>query len=207
MTRTLLLTGLLALIGSALLVGAGAVGAHDDDDGETVRIIARLQSDGDIEFGLRTSEGRQLPQRRIFLASVRSAGWKWSSLIPLVNGAEVRIIARREGETRVEFGLRTDDPPRVFLPTRRKFSRSTPVGDWRVSSALLIPAPVQDEEEEESETPVVEPEEETERSEPEEDTPSVERISGGHRDGLAVVNGVLGEPDAPVLIVEYGDPF
>ena len=149
-----------------------------------------------------------MPQRRIFLASISDERWKVSSPVALANGAEVRIIARREGETRVEFGLRTDDPPRVFLPTRRKFSRSTPVGDWRVSSALLIPAPVQDEEEEAAaETPVVEPEEETERSEPEEDTPSVERISGGHRDGVAVVNGVLGEPDAPVLIVEYGDPF
>ena len=36
---------------------------------------------------------------------------------------------------------------------------------------------------------------------------SVERISGGHRDGLIVVNTIIGDPDAPVLISEYGDPF
>ncbi|MDE2745401.1 MAG: hypothetical protein OXI41_05380 [Chloroflexota bacterium] len=219
MTRAILITlvGLAALIALPLLASVTPVRAQD---GETVRIIARLQADGDIEFGLRTSEGNQLPPRRIFSASITDNGWKVSSPIEVPDGTQVRIIARRSGETRVEFGLRIDEPRQVFLPPRRLFSRSTPVDSWRVSSPIELPARDQADIEEptQPEEPEPQPESETEPEAPGDETDDtgteetdeasdVERISGGHRDGLIVEGNIVGDPDAPVLIVEYGDPF
>lgn len=194
--------------------------AQDSND-EQVRVRARLQADGDIEFGLRTSEGNVAPRARIFSAGVTHNRWLVSSPLELVNGAEIRIIARREGDTRVEFGVRTTDPQEVYLPPQRYFPRSTAVGRWLISTPVSIPAPPAPEVEADEpapppEPPAPEPEttpdvEENETSSEAEDSDepseSVERISGGHRDGLAVINGVLGDPDAPVLISEYGDPF
>ena len=210
----------LTLVASSVLSGTTPISSHGDEGGETVRIIARLQPDGDIEFGLRTSEGNQLPRLRVFSASVADENWKRSSPVELSDGTEVRIIARRDGDTRVEFGLRIDEPRREFLPTRRYFPRSSTVGLWRSSTPILLPAPEAEDEEDapQPETPTPEPDEPAPPPEPEDETDDtgteetdeasdVERISGGHRDGLAVVNGVLGDPDAPILISEYGDPF
>jgi len=217
MTRTLLvqLLGVATLIMLPSLASIALVGGQS---GETVRIIARLQTDGDIEFGLRTSEGDQLPPRRIFSASISDNGWKISSLIDVPDGTQVRIIARRSGETRVEFGLRIDEPRQVFLPPRRLFSRSTPVDSWRRSSPIELPPREREETAQpqepaapqpEPEEPAPPPEDETDDTGTEEtdEASDVERISGGHRDGLAVVDGVLGDPNAPILISEYGDPF
>ena len=61
----------LTLVASSVLSGTTPISSHGDEGGETVRIIARLQDDGDIEFGLRTSEGNQLPRLRVFSASNR----------------------------------------------------------------------------------------------------------------------------------------
>lgn len=217
MTRTLLvkLLGVATLIMLPSLASIALVGGQS---GETVRIIARLQTDGDIEFGLRTSEGDQLPPRRIFSASISDNGWRISSLIDVPDGTQVRIIARRSGETRVEFGLRIDEPRQVFLPPRRLFSRSTPVDSWRRSSPIELPPREREETAQpqepaapqpELEEPAPPPEDETDDTGTEEtdEASDVERISGGHRDGLAVVDGVLGNPDAQILISEYGDPF
>ena len=215
MTRAILISlfGLVALTALPLLATVSPASAQD---GESVRIIARLQADGDIEFGLRTSAGNQLPPRRIFSASIRDNGWKVSSLIDVPDGTQVRIIARRSGETRVEFGLRIDEPRQVFLPPRRLFSRSTPVDSWRVSSPIELPAGEQPEaaepqqpEPEEPTPPPDPPEDETDNTGTEEtdEASDVETISGGHRDGLIVEGNIVGNPDAPVLIVEYGDPF
>jgi len=220
MTRSLpiKLLGVAMLVVLPLLASMALVGGQS---GETVQIIARLQTDGDIEFGLRTSAGNQLPPRRIFSASIADSGWKLSSLIEVPDGTQVRIIARRSGETRVEFGLRIDEPRQTFLPPRRLFSRSTPVDSWRVSSPIELPPREQEEtaqpqepaapqpEPDEPEPPPDPPEDETDDPGTEDtgEASDVERIIGGHRDGLAVVDGVLGDPDAPVLISEYGDPF
>ncbi len=224
-TPQVALLGLLALItvlATAALIGQAPASSHGDESGETVRIIARLQADGDIEFGLRTSEGNQLPRQRVFSASISDDNWRRSSIVELSDGTEIRIIARTEGETRVEFGLRIDEPLQEFLPPRRFFPRSATVGRWLQSSQILLPAPEADEQQEERSEPTAEPEstptpEEEGTPPPEEsdegtddgsdEADTTERISGGHRDGLAVVDGVLGNPDAPVLISEYGDPF
>ena len=224
-TPQVAILGLLALItvlATAALTGHMPVSSHGDETGETVRIIARLQADGDIEFGLRTSEGNQLPRLRVLSASINDEDWRRSSIVELSDGTEVRIIARRDGETRVEFGLRIDEPLREFLPPRRFFPRSSRVGVWRSSTPILLPAPEADEQQEEQSEPIAEPEstptpEEEDTPAPEEsdegsddgtdEADTAERISGGHRDGLAVIDGVLGDPEAPVLISEYGDPF
>ena len=208
----------------ALAASLPLIGAHDDPGGETVQIIARLHEDGRVEFGLSTSEGRKFPTRRYFSPRVTDENWKRSSPITLSDGTEVRIIARRAGETRIEFGVRIDEPRRDFLPTRRFLSRSGAVGRWLSSTHVRLPSAEAEHEHPEAETPTPtptpEPEEPEEASEPvEEDPPAdddaeqpeaasdVERISGGHRDGLIVNRNVVGDPDAPVLIVEYGDPF
>lgn len=220
MIRAILITlvGLAALIALPLLANVSPIGAQD---GETVQIIARLQADGDIEFGLRTSDGDQLPPRRIFSASISDNGWKISSLIDVPDGPQVRIIARRSGETRVEFGLRINEPRQTFLPPRRLFSRSTPVDSWRVSSPIELPPRAQEEtvqpqepaapepEPDEPEAPPDPPEDETDDTGTEDtgEASDIERISGGPRDGLVVEGNIVGDPDAPVLIVEYGDPF
>ena len=120
--------GLLAMVALSLLGGLSLVGAHDSHGGETVRIIARLQANGDIEFGLRTSLGSQLPRQRFFSSAIRDENWRRSSVVELSDGTEVRIIARRDGVARVEFGVRIDEPRREFLPIRRYFPRSASVG-------------------------------------------------------------------------------
>ncbi len=203
---------LLALIAVSSLASLIAISGHGTEGGETVQIIARLQADGDIEFGLRTSEGNQLPRLRVFSAAISDEGWRESSLVELSDGTEVRIIARRDGETRVEFGLRIDEPRQEFLPTRRYFPRASTVGAWRSSTPILLPAREQDDEHDEPESL---PESVPEPDDTDDDTgegttdeaSDVERISGTHRDGLIVEGSIVGDPDAPVLIVEYGDPF
>ena len=219
-TRYLLLAALALLAATALYALAPAFpiaeAQEDDHHSEQVQVRARLQADGDIEFGLRTSEGNVLPRQRVFSARINDERWRVSSPLELVNGAEVQIIARRDGDSRVEFGVRTRDPREDYLPSRNKFSRSTPVGRWLISTPVSIPAPEADDEQEQDDQPAPYTEDDTDNgdtdteessSEETEEADDHERISGGHRDGLIVVEGVLGNPDAPVLISEYGDPF
>jgi len=214
LARRLALSALLAL---PMLVGVATLDAHGDDGGETVRVIARLHATGQIEFGLRTSDGNQFPRLRFFPTTVTHENWLRSSLIELSDGTDVRIIARRMGETRVEFGIRIDEPRQDFLPTRRFFPRSATVGRWLSSTPVLLPAPETDADQSDAvpETPAPEPDEpappqddsDDSATDPPDEGAGVERISGGPRDGLIVEGNVVGDPDAPVLIVEYGDPF
>ncbi len=184
MIRALLTLPLLLAL--TLLAAIPTTGAQADDNEQTVQIIAQLRDDGRIEFGLRTAAGNQFPPRRMFPAGDRETGWLRSSPIPLANGAELRIIAQRLADGRVEFGLRIDEPRQEFLPARRYFPPTAAVGGWLTSSSIPIAPPP---------------------TESAEHAADIETISGGHRDGLIVNRGVLGDPDAPALIVEYGDPF
>ena len=206
LTRPLLFGALAVLAVAALSVLAPpspADAQEDDGHSEQVQVRAQRQADGDIEFGLRTSEGNVLPRQRVFSARIDDERWRVSSPLELVNGTEVNIIARRDGDTQVEFGVRTVDPREEYFPSRRFFPRSTAVGRWLISTPVSIPAP----------EPQAEPEEQASGSQPSEpeqsgdSTESVEHISGGPRDGLIVEGNIVGDPDAPVLIVEYGDPF
>ncbi len=209
--------GVAALIAASALTGLSAASGHGDGGGETVRVIARLHANGQIEFGLRTSTGNQFPRQRFFPTTVTHENWLRSSTLELADGTVVRIIARRMGETRVEFGVRIDDLRRDFLPTRRFFPRSANVGNWLSSTPVLLPAAEADRTHDEPEPEPPDPET-TEPEEPDDtdddtgdettdEASDVERISGGHRDGLIVEGNIIGDPDAPVLIVEYGDPF
>ena len=203
---------LLAVI--AGLVYTTAAEGHGGERGQTVRIVARLLEDGRVEFGLRTAEDTLLPRRRFFPSSVSGDDWKRSTLIELSDGTQVRIIARQTSAARVEFGLRIEEPTREFLPTRRFFSRTSTVDRWASSTPILLPAPADVEHERavEHEAPATD---DTAQARTPESAPttepvagsSVERISAGHRDGLIVEGSIIGDPDAAVLIVEYGDPF
>ena len=199
MKPTLLLISLVGLL--AALASAAWVDARPDDSDDpntamltaeheqTLYVEARRLSSGNVQFRLQTSTGPLTPARRTFLASVRHQRWMSSSSVTLEDDSMVRIIARRSGDALLEFGVRIDRSRQEFFPRFRFFPLGSPIGDWIRSSEAVLPAA-------EAVTAWPTPEDE-----------SVERISGGHRDGLIVDGGVLGDPDAPVLIVEYGDPF
>ena len=212
-----LFLSVVTLVAAAALAGLSPVSSHDGDDGETVRIMARLRANDSIEFGLRSSAGRQVPRLRFFSASVNDGAWKRSSPIELPNGTVVKIIVRRAEGERAEFGLRIEDPLQEFLPPQRYFPRNATVDKWLFSTPMLIPAP---EHGDEAHEPAPPPEPETtpapedsgddsddDSSEDTDEGSTVERISGTHRDGLIVNRNVLGDPDAPVLIIEFGDPY
>ena len=93
-----------------------------------VRIIARRLVDGRVEFGLQERDGsgwadRILPPRRFFPAA---GGTRWLSSSPIMVGedTEVRIIARRLEDGRIEFGVQERDgsgwADRI-LPSQRFF--------------------------------------------------------------------------------------
>ena len=187
----------LGLIVFAALAAVPSVSSQSGNDGETVQVIARLLENGQIEFGLRTNDGDQLPSARLFPPNVTHENWLRSTPVELADGASVRIIARRAGATRVEFGVRVDDPRQDFFPRARFFPRSATVGRWLVSSPVTLPAPA----------PATEPQTTDTDTTSTDTTPTAETISGGHRNGLIVEGSIVGDPDAPVLIVEYGDPF
>ena len=206
------------LVAAAALAGLASASSHDGDDGETVRIMARLRANDSIEFGLRSSAGPQIPAKRFLPNSVNDGRWKRSSPIELPNGTVVEIIVRRAEGGRAEFGLRIEDPLQQFLPPQRYFPRNATVDKWLFSTPMLIPAPEQADQADEpapppepetTPTPEEEPStpDESDGEESSDEGASVERISGGHRDGLIVEDNIIGNPDAPVLIVEYGDPF
>ena len=199
MTRPILAVafGVCAMAVAVLaLVGSASISVAQDAD--TVQVRARLQASGSIEFALRADGKNLVPRARRFPAGHRATGWLFSSPLKLGNGAEVQIMARRHENRRVEFAVRTVEPRKVFAPRGRFFPANARVGVWLISTPVSIPPPP--EPVAESQTPES-PEQSGDSSE------SVERISGGKRDGVIVNGSILGDPDAPVLIVEYGDPF
>ena len=127
-------------------------------DGEPdVRIVARLLENGKIEFGLQQRQSDRswgapdLPRRRLFPTDAREERWLTSSVLTinvadesddLADEVELRIIARKLRNGRVEFGLeeRQDDdswggrqlPPRRFFPTDATVDR------WLRSSVLTV---------------------------------------------------------------------
>ena len=132
-----------------LLVPAAVAGLEDTGGGVGVRVIARKAIDGRVEFGLRQRQPDdtwgeiRLPRRRFFPTSAVAGRWLQSS--PVTLGApvvEVRVVARRVADGRVEFGLRQRQPDdtwgEIRLPRRRFFPTSAAVGRWLQSSPLTI---------------------------------------------------------------------
>ena len=142
--------------GTSGTVGTDAVEAEAVSDSADVRIVARRLSDGKIEFGLEQRRGddtwgaRRLPRSRLFPATAAVGNWLVSSPITVSVGAsadslaaevDVRIMARRRSDDRVEFGLQDRDngswSERV-LPTRRFFPLTATENRWLGSSTITL---------------------------------------------------------------------
>ena len=129
-----------ALLLIAFALAPWQAGAQDDDDSEefVVRIAARLNPDGRVEFGLQRVDdqgGRRelrLEHARFFPNNVEHSRWLTGdstfmleaphydalsydddSVPPDARGALVRVTARRSPDGRIEFGLqhRREDLP------------------------------------------------------------------------------------------------
>ena len=127
-------------------------------DGEPdVRIVARLLENGKIEFGLQQRQSDRswgapdLPRRRLFPTDAREERWLTSSVLTinvadesddLADEVELRIIARKLRNGRVEFGLeeRQDDGSwgGRQLPDRRFFPTDATVDRWLRSTVLTV---------------------------------------------------------------------
>lgn len=123
--------------------------------GADVRIIARRLSNGKIEFGIEQRQrddswaGRQLPRARLFPIDAAVNSWLVSTPITvtvapqgsLAADIQVRIIARRQTDGRVEFGLQQRDNGSWgdrMLPTRRYFPIVATDNRWLAGSALTL---------------------------------------------------------------------
>ena len=120
-----------------------------------VRIVARLLSNGKIEFGLQqrlthnTWADRQFPRARLFPTDAPVGRWLVSSPLSLAvtlrademaSEVEVRIVARRSAAGRVEFGLQQRFAGGSWgdrhLPPRRFFPAGATVERWLGSSVI-----------------------------------------------------------------------
>ena len=145
---------LLAVLSGVLV--SSAVGAQQDttntDNGE-VRIVARKLADGRIEFGLqpRAADGawsdRQLPRVRFFPTTAGIGRWLASSPLTLPAG-EVRIVARKLADGRIEFGLQPRSADGAWsdrqLPRVRFFPTTAGIGRWLASSPLTLTPTITD---------------------------------------------------------------
>ncbi len=122
-----------------------------------VRIAARELADGRIEFGLQQQQGddtwgaRRLPRARFFPTGARAGRWLTSSVLTVRAGEapgafageyELRIVARRLADGRVEFGLQERPDGGSWgarqLPRARFFPADAPLGRWLRSSPLSL---------------------------------------------------------------------
>ena len=116
----------------------------------SVRIVARKLAGGRVEFGLQQRGpddawgDRELPRVRFFPPTARLGRWLVSSPLELAVG-EVRIVARKLANGKVEFGLRQRNPDDTWsdnrLPGVRYFPTTAGVDRWLASSPLTLTAP------------------------------------------------------------------
>jgi len=130
---------------------ATSAAAQDTTDGSgEVRIVARKLENGRIEFGLQQRQAddtwgdRQLPRVRFFPTTATVDRWLASSPLGLPAG-EVRIVARKLENGRIEFGLQQrqadDSWGNRQLPRVRFFPTTATIGRWLASSPLTLTAP------------------------------------------------------------------
>ena len=163
-------TVLLVAVGlGAISAGAGAQDADGDADGAgaegeagvEVRIVAQRLAGGRTEFGLQRlgEDGRWgallLPGRRFFPAEVEVGRWLSSSPLSLNEAAtaeggaaasiELRIVAQRSADGRIEFGLQQRGADGEWgerlLPARRFFPTEVEVGRWLSSAPVVVTEP------------------------------------------------------------------
>ena len=139
---------LAVLSGAVVSTAVAAQEAVDAGDAE-IRIVARKLDTDRIEFGLQQRQAddswgtRQLPRVRFFPPTAGINRWLASSPLDLPAG-EVRIVARKLEDGRVEFGLQQrqgDDSwgDRQF-PRLRFFPTTAGTNRWLSSSPLTVSA-------------------------------------------------------------------
>ena len=142
---------LAVLVVAASVFATTAVAGQDtaDDSGE-VRIVARKLENSKIEFGLQQRQtdntwgDRRLPRVRFFPATATVGRWLASSPLALTAG-EVRVVARKLENGKIEFGLQQRQTDNTWgdrrLPRVRFFPATATVGRWLASSPLTLTAP------------------------------------------------------------------
>ena len=141
------LAALLSVL-SAVLVTTSSVAQAAEEE---VRIVARRLDDGRVESALQQRQAddswgdRQLPRARLFPTDATTGHWLVSSPLTLtVSGTEeeVRIVARRLDDGRVEFALQQRQADDSWgdrqLPRARLFPTDATIGHWLVSSPVSL---------------------------------------------------------------------
>ena len=121
-----------------------AAGAGD----AAVRIVARKLADGRIEFALQQhTDGdwgdRLRPRVRFFPTTATTGQWLASSALTTPAG-QVRIVARKLADGRIEFALQRHadgDWGDRLRPRVRFFPTTATTGQWLASSMLTLTAP------------------------------------------------------------------
>lgn len=142
--------GLAALAVLAAAVGGIAVAAPvagQESAADEVRIVARKLADGRVELGLQQRgndgawSGTRLPRARLLPTTAQAGRWLSSSPLPAGAG-EVRIVARRLDDGRVEIGLQQREPGNSWsdrrLPRARFLPTTARAGRWLAGSPIAI---------------------------------------------------------------------
>ena len=140
---------LVAVLGGAVVSSPAAAQDTGGASDAEVRIVARKLENGRIEFGLQQHQtnntwgDRQLPRVRFFPTTATVDRWLASSPLDLSVG-DVRIVARKLENGRIEFGLQQHQPDDTWgdrqLPRVRFFPTTATVDRWLRSSPVLVTA-------------------------------------------------------------------
>ena len=131
--RLALPTVLAAVICASVLHGIAS--ADDPVPTFSVEVRARPLDSGRVEFGVQTAQGARFPTSRFLPATIEHGNWIVSSPID-VNGFETRVIARRLGDGRTEFGLRLEGVN--VLPRRSILPSAANPGTWYRTRAVVV---------------------------------------------------------------------
>ena len=140
--------GLAAVLSGAIVSSPAAAQEAATEDVE-VRIVARKLDSGRVEFGLQQRQTddtwgeRRLPRVRFFPTTATVDRWLANSTLDLPVG-EVRIVARKLDDGRVEFGLQQRQSDDTWgdrqLPRVRFFPTTATVNRWLASSPFTLTA-------------------------------------------------------------------
>ena len=135
--RRLLSLTFAVVVVAGILVAPSLPAAASDHADDAARIIARKLADGRVEFGLRRADGsEELPTPWLFpYHSAVEGRWYQSGPVSIGSADDVRIIARKLADGRIEFALSFLGS--AWYPDARYFPyRTARVGRWLRSSAF-----------------------------------------------------------------------
>ena len=151
-----------ALFASSAVTSAPAEASHGPAHAVTVRIVARLGDDGRVEFALQRQGGNGTwdavlyPRARYYPANAPTSTWLVSSVLIVRSvshertGVEMRIVARRGDDRRIEFGMQQlfttiqgGVVPEVrwgsvISPRARYFPTRATAGRWLASTPHVV---------------------------------------------------------------------